>query len=1054
MNLSPARRVGLLGVLISLSGGCALVYQMVWLREFRLIFGAATPATAAVLAVFMAGLGAGSAWFGRRAERTARPLRLYAGLELALSLAALLTPWVLQLVRALYIRTGGVVVLGSTGAALIHILLAFVVLFGPCALMGGTLPLAVKWIETDEDGQRGSAGLLYGLNALGALAGVVGSTFWLLEALGTRGTLYLVVVVNAGLGAVALWVARREQPGVIAPATERTRSTTPAAAPAGYVCGAAFVTGFVFFLAELVWYRMSAPLLGSSTYNFGVILAVALAGIGLGGVLFRVWLAPRPGAVSLGGFGLVSALQAGLLFLPFALGDRVAVLAYYCNQLRSFSFGGQVAGWTVIAVLLVLGPSILAGLQFPLLVSLLGCGRADVGRHLGLAYAWNTAGAITGSLLGGFVLLPGLTAPGCWKLVTWLTLALSASALVLGRRRASRPTLGLGAAVAAVTLCLSVTVLGPTGVWRHSAIGYGRASAPPTSPNTLRDWMNLGRWQIRHEIEGRESSLAINALDGYAFLVNGKADGSGASSDAATQIMLGLLGAMLHPQPRTACVIGLGTGSTAGWLADVPGMERVDVVEIEPGIRELARDYFGPVNRDVMRKPNVRIIPGDAREVLLVRGPSYDLIASEPSNPYRAGIASLYTREYYEAVRDRLGPDGIFSQWVQGYEIDAATVRLIYATLASVFPHVETWITSPKDLLFVCHREAPSYPLARLRQRAGQAPFAEALRRVWLTDSAEGVLAHHLATPEVAREIAAQEGRPSTDNNNLLEYHFVRALVQAEPFDTGEILQFAALRGADQPRHLRSQLDPVRMQRERLLVLAASLSPISVPADLPDDLKRSAEVVAAYAVGDSEQVLRSWRGDPDSVMVQMILLEALAQSGQPDQARGLIERVRENWPLEARFAAAQLAANHGAVPAALEHLKVAFALYRTDPWVRSRVAKRGLVLAVELAKQSPETAAEFFELFAKPFCMAANDAGRLVALVDLSRKLSPAHQVRAADAWGAFQPWTRTHLEFRRNALVAVLDPRRQAAQADLDTFMALAGRSFLESAGEGPPPR
>ena len=158
--------------------------------------------------------------------------------------------------------------------------------------------------------------------------------------------------------------------------------------------------------------------------------------------------------------------------------------------------------------------------------------------------------------------------------------------------------------------------------------------------------------------------------------------------------MRGLLGALSHPNPRRALVIGLGTGSTAGWLGAVPSIERVDVVELEPLILEVAR-ACAPVNHDVLNNPKVHITIGDARETLLTTRDRYDVIASEPSNPYRAGIASLFTQEYYRAAADRLTDDGVFVQWVQAYEIDTPTLRTIYATLASVFPQVETWHTNP-----------------------------------------------------------------------------------------------------------------------------------------------------------------------------------------------------------------------------------------------------------------------------------------------------------------------------------------------------------------------
>ncbi len=210
MTLLPSLRLPLLATLLALSGACALVYQMAWLREFRLVFGGATPATAAVLAIFMGAMGAGSALFGRKAEASTNPLRLYALIELGVGFAALLTPLLLSMVRSLYLSTGGIAALGQVPATLLQFLLATVVLAPPCLLMGGSLPAAFKWVETDQDSQRGSLGVLYGVNTLGALTGVLVSTFWLLEFWGIRTTVMAAAGVNLLIGAEA-WFASRDE---------------------------------------------------------------------------------------------------------------------------------------------------------------------------------------------------------------------------------------------------------------------------------------------------------------------------------------------------------------------------------------------------------------------------------------------------------------------------------------------------------------------------------------------------------------------------------------------------------------------------------------------------------------------------------------------------------------------------------------------------------------------------------------------------------------------------------------------------------------------------
>src|SRR5438094_1029832 len=423
-------RPPLVALLLVGAGFCALVYEVAWLRMLRLVFGVSTAASAAVLAIFLGGLGLGGLLLGRRAERARSPLRLYADLETGVAVAAAATPLLLAVVARLYVLLGGTAVLGLAGATVLRLALAVVVLGLPAVLMGGTLPAAVRAVERGADAGRRRTGLLYGANTLGAVGGSLYATFLALELLGTNLTVWSASLLNLVVALAArLLVAR---PG--APAAAPPESPEPAptgAAPVALVLVAAAVVGFAFLLMELVWYRMLAPLLGGSTFTFGLILAVALLGIGLGGAAYAFWSGNRQATRA--GFALTCSLEAAAIAIPFALGDRIAVLANLLRAVGAEGFGGYVFGWTIVTTIVVFPAAVIAGIQFPLLISLLGSGRDDVGHQVGLAYAWNTAGAIAGSLAGGFGLLPLLTAPGTWRLVVIL---LALTSIVFARRYA------------------------------------------------------------------------------------------------------------------------------------------------------------------------------------------------------------------------------------------------------------------------------------------------------------------------------------------------------------------------------------------------------------------------------------------------------------------------------------------------------------------------------------------------------------------------------------------------------------------------------------------
>jgi len=1049
------------GLLLFGSGACALIYQVAWLREMRLIFGASTAASAAVLAIFMGGLGLGSALLGRRADRDRNPLALYARLELVIAVSAAATPFLVWCAREAYVALGGSVELGLGVATAVRLLLAALVLCVPTFAMGGTLPAASRAVETAADLGRRHLAWLYALNTMGAVVGAFVSTFFLLEIYGTRRTLWLAALVNALVALAARSLSRTVGEGApTAPEGDRTtvrsassgeshglrefdgREIAAHASPT-FVYVAAALVGFCFLLMELVWYRMLAPLLGGSSFTFGLILAVALLGIGIGGAAYALFAGNRP--ATLRGFAITCTLEALCIALPYALGDRLALAAALLRPLGVLGFDGLVLAWTLIAALVILPVACVAGVQFPLMIALLGRGRDEVGRHVGLAYAWNTLGAIVGSLAGGFGLLPLLTAPGTWRAVAVLLLALGSIAMVLSLRvQWQLKRLLTPAAVAALALLLLIGATGPTAVWRHSPIGAGRVEFSNSTRNRLLDWASSRRRAVAWEAEGIESSVALTADDGYAFVVNGKTDGS-ARGDAPTQVMGGLIGAILHPDPQQALVIGLGTGSTAGWLAAVPTMQRVDVVELEPAIVEVAR-AFAPVNHDALNNPKLDLIIGDAREVLLTTPKRYDIIYSEPSNPYRAGISSLFTREFYAAVQSRLTPHGVFLQWLQAYEVDAQTIRTIYATLAAVFPTVETWHTHERDLLLVGANEPMRYDVARLKERVAQEPYRSAMAAVWRTVGLEGLLSRYGARASLARAIAEREGPGiNTDDRTLIEFAFARSVGDASLFDTADLRRVVRRRNEDRPDVSGGDVDWNAVEQERIVQLAVDgLSPQIDPTQ-PDDQRRRAQALSHYTRGRLDEALAAWRGQsrsPSGPMELLLVAEAMANAGD-DAAMPYIAQLRAFQPVEAAGLTGLLRWRQGRHAEAAGALTEAFEGYRGDPWPLPDVIARLLDVAVQVGAQQPELARQLYEALQVPFSARLLDERRQRAALKLAAYVGGDACVRAIDHLEPHVPWDGEFLSERLRCYVDAGDPRATRAEEQLMAFLAAAPLPF-----------
>jgi spermidine synthase len=616
---------------------------------------------------------------------------------------------------------------------------------------------------------------------------------------------------------------------------------------------------------------------------------------------------------------------------------------------------------------------------------------------------------------------------------------LAALAAVIGlfaagrEKRRSRPAIAAGLIAASLLLVFSP---GPTAAWRHSPIGAGRLEFPGATPNKLREWERTQRRQLRWEADGRESSVGILGLDlGLAFAVNGKVDGS-AVGDSATQVMGGLVGAILHPLPKSALVVGLGTGSTAGWLGSVPSIERVDVVELEPAIRHVAQECAA-VNRNVLENRRVRILSGDAREFLLTSRDRYDVIFSEPSNPYRAGISSLFTQDFYRAVRQRLAPGGIFVQWLQAYEVDSQTVRTAYATLASVFPSVETWFSKKQDLLLVSSDSAIRYPADALRARVQEEPYRSAMLDAWRVSDLEGFLSHFLARDSLARAIAHSEGGlVNTDDRNLMEFAFARSLGRSL-FTSDDLWQVAQSRAEDRPS-VEGSLDWDDVLRQRLGSYSAEgVEPASTGA--PSVWDRRAPVFAHFAGGRLGEVARTFKADPwepKGALEFAMIGESLADSGD-ERSLLLVRALDPIQPAEAAAIRARFLWTRSDWKGCFEATKTAFERYRTDPWPVPFLMKRLIAIAASLPSKDPQLAGPLDDLLSSRFSASLLDEDRALARLTIAQNRGAAAVGAAIQPLEPNFPWSGEFLQMRARAYEETNDPRAAAARREAQEFLS-----------------
>ena len=807
MQTSVVQNRSFTGILVCFffSGAAGLIYQVAWGKALGLVFGHTVYAIATVLAVFMAGLAAGSAYLGRWNQSHAEPLKLYAWIELGVAASGALSLLGLEGVRSLYFAAYPAIHEIKPLLLALRFVGAGLVLFLPTFLMGGTLPILVRGVtgKSKELGSRVSR--LYWVNTLGAVAGTMFAGFLLLPALGLRLTIACAVALNLLAGLVALQILRGAssegaESSVAEPALANEYTEDPPQAGMAFLL---VVFGFVGATAigyEISWTRLLATILGSSTYAFTLMLATFLGGIVLGSFLFERWVA-RGREVS---FATISRTQtwtglAALLFLAFF--QQLPTIVPPILQATHGTFGGLVLAQFVTSALAMLPAAIVFGFNFPAVVVLLTANarKAEQSARVGVAYAANTIGAIAGAVFTGFWLVPTLGSFRVVALTAGINLVL---AIALELRNVQRQATSLAVNAALVLL---------VAIGGFSSLFYNRALASYSTvlywnlrhtPLTLAE--NASKFAIPFSADGLNASIAVIQAESYLGLTsNGKVDAS--NRDAPTQLLAAHLGAVFGPAPRRVLMIGFGSGMTAAALAKYPDVERIDCVEIEPAVLEAAK-YLETLNHGVLRDPKLHMHVDDARNFLLTSRDKFDLIISEPSNPWIAGVATLFTDEYYAAVRAHLAPNGNFVQWVQGYSLDPADLRMVLASVSRHFPETTLWHVHVVDFMVLARMDTRPMNFDRMRQLWQNPAVREDFAPLELRRP-EGILAYYSLDDEAVRKLSAGSVL-NTDDRTLLEYHAPRSLLDTSLSDKNvKMLQ------QQRTRLLPANLDPAEDRR-------------------------------------------------------------------------------------------------------------------------------------------------------------------------------------------------------------------------------------------------
>jgi len=667
---SDRAHIPLLLVLFIGSGCAALIYEIVWFQLLQLIVGSSAVSLGVLLGTYMGGMCLGSLLLPRYVSARKHPLRVYAFIEGGIGVCGLLVLLILPLLDHLYAAIGGSGLFGI----LMRAVVAAVCLLPPTLLMGASLPAIARYVESSPRGVS-RLGFFYGANIAGAVLGCLFAGFYLLRVYDMPTATYVAAAINAVVAWLSYRLSTRTRYEATAPAESPAGKAPPVPAAAGFVYVAIGLSGLTALGAEVVWTRLLSVMLGATVYTFSIILAVFLAGLGLGSGLASHFARQMKGPrVALGVCQIL--LAAAIAWTAYTLADALPYWPIDPLLARSAVFNFQVdimrCMWAVFPA------ACLWGASFPFALAAAAERSDDSGTLVGKVYAANTVGGIFGALAFSIILIPWIGTQDCQRLL--IALATISSLIVFAPMARSLGKRGVAAIVA--SLVASIWMIASISPVPWLAVAYGRRMMLQTNPGRA---LYVG--------EGRNYSVAVSEPpDGSRYFhVAGKVEASTAPSDMRLQRMLGHLPALFYQDPKSVLVVGFGAGVTAGTFVLHPTVEKITICELEPLVPPAAAKYFQKENYNVKNDPRTTIHYDDARHFILTSKDKFDVITSDPIHPWVKGSSSLYSKQYFELAKQHLRPGGIVTQWVPLYESDLATVKSQLATFFDVFPNGTVW---------------------------------------------------------------------------------------------------------------------------------------------------------------------------------------------------------------------------------------------------------------------------------------------------------------------------------------------------------------------------
>lgn len=702
-----------------ITGATGLIYQIVWFKYLALFLGNTTYAQMIVLSAFLGGLAIGNYYFGKKADVLSNPLRFYAFFELTIGIYCLLYPTLNFFLGDAFIGIASNFNLdgGNFIFNLARLVLSSLLLFIPTIAMGGTLPVLSKFYIKGVSNTRKDLAVLYFFNSFGAVWGIVFGGFQLIKFVGLNATIYSAALVNLLIGIGALLLSKYSVQS--SAEIEEMKQSSESSQKPSFINSAALrsivlvagISGLAALLYEMVWTRLFINIFGSSTYAFSIMLLVFISGITLGSLLISQKFFEK-----FDKFKLVSLFQSMIALSTMAvlmLYERLPYFLWKTSSLfvksdSTFSIFLTLEFLICFAILFI--PTIFMGMTLPLIASVVAEHNKKIGFSVGKVFAVNTVGTVLGVLLTGMIFLPLFGIKGSFEIgiafnvIAAILIIITYSGFTKLKRIQYTSALG--------GILIIYILFGPA--WNVSLSLNGVfKSLHQSPPATFEEYVQTrGNFDLLYYKEGINANVAVTESKTgpkqKVLIINGKPDAS-SITDMPTQILLGQIPMLLHPDAKNVFVVGFGSGVTIGTTL-LHSVEKIDCAEISSEVIEAGK-FFEKENHNCMSDDRLSIYNEDALTLLKLSNKNYDVIISEPSNPWIAGIGNLFSQEYFELCKSKLDTNGIMVQWFHLYESEDDIVKLVLSTFRSVFPNAQVWNGVANDIILVGYKNnfSPDY---------------------------------------------------------------------------------------------------------------------------------------------------------------------------------------------------------------------------------------------------------------------------------------------------------------------------------------------------------